>query len=381
MISIDNIDDLNKNISMFFNINIAVIHGGDKHKEGAVINVVPYRRSFKDYKIVANDIKNSLNRIGFNNVSLFSDDMNIIDNLQKNDIDLVWLNTGGTQGKNPMSHTPSILEMLGIPYVGHSPLATSILDSKHIFKHMCESLNIKTSIFSLWNERDLGIDDFIQVVKKKFKKGPFIAKPISGRASLSVYHAKNLTELRERCIQIFEETNTIVMVERFLGGAEYCVAVKGGVVCRGGEFSFDDHAFSFSEVERVLEDDELIFTSMDTKKITKDRTRLLDFYEDYNLKQELGDIAKSIHKGLNLNTLIRVDIRADSDGVLYVLEANPKPDLKETEGDVISLVTIGLEEQGLSYDDLIYSLFANTIYSYFINDIDLVKHIQKKISV
>ena len=69
-----------------------------------------------------------------------------------------------------MSHASSILEMLGIPYVGHSPLATNILDSKHIFKHMCNSLDVKTSEFAIWNEKESTLDQFMVKVKNTFQK-------------------------------------------------------------------------------------------------------------------------------------------------------------------------------------------------------------------
>ena len=65
ILNMNNINDLNNSIDKMFDINIAVVHGGDKNKKDSVINVVPYKRSFKSYEIVANDIKNSLVRLGF----------------------------------------------------------------------------------------------------------------------------------------------------------------------------------------------------------------------------------------------------------------------------------------------------------------------------
>ncbi|MCA3514358.1 MAG: D-alanyl-alanine synthetase, partial [Rhodobacter sp.] len=59
--------------------------------------------------------------------------------------------------------------------------------------------------------------------------------------------------------------------------------------------------------------------------------------------------------------LIRADIRADEAGNLYVLEANPKPDLKMPGTGVTSLVCIGLPKLGMTYDDLIMSILADRI--------------------
>jgi D-alanine-D-alanine ligase len=68
-----------------------------------------------------------------------------------------------------------------------------------------------------------------------------------------------------------------------------------------------------------------------------------------------------VFEGFDLDTLIRLDVRADADGRLKVLEANPKPDLAEPTEGVTSLVSIGLAAEGMTYDDLILSLFANRI--------------------
>ncbi|HEY3111266.1 MAG TPA: D-alanyl-alanine synthetase, partial [Chloroflexota bacterium] len=56
-----------------------------------------------------------------------------------------------------------------------------------------------------------------------------------------------------------------------------------------------------------------------------------------------------------------VDVRADAEGNLYVLEVNPKPDLKRPTADVTSLVTTGLAEHGLDYQSLMYSLLADRL--------------------
>ena len=63
-----------------------------------------------------------------------------------------------------------------------------------------------------------------------------------------------------------------------------------------------------------------------------------------------------------METLVRLDVRADEDGNLFVLETNPKPDLKApTEDGVTSLIAEGLAQCGMSYDDLILSLIADRV--------------------
>ena len=54
-------------------------------------------------------------------------------------------------------------------------------------------------------------------------------------------------------------------------------------------------------------------------------------------------------------------VRADESGEVYILEANPKPDLKRPDKTVTSLISAGLSQAGLDYDDLILSLLADRL--------------------
>jgi D-alanine-D-alanine ligase len=73
------------------------------------------------------------------------------------------------------------------------------------------------------------------------------------------------------------------------------------------------------------------------------------------------NIAHRVFRELGIETLIRLDIRADELGRMHVLEANPKPDLKMPGPNVSSLVCMGLAEEGMTYDDLIMSIFADRV--------------------
>ena len=77
----------------------------------------------------------------------------------------------------------------------------------------------------------------------------------------------------------------------------------------------------------------------------------------------------------NLGTLIRIDLRADEHGKLHILEANPKPDLKYPTAGVTSLVSAGLSQTGLGYDDLLLSLLGDRLDFLLRNYRDTVRHI------
>lgn len=345
--------------------SIAVVYGGDKTEPGAVIRQAVNARSWKSYRSVAEDIADSLKRQGANSVTLIPDDMRLGERLRQEGIDFVWLNTGGVQGRSPMSHAAAMLEMLGLPYLGHDPLMTGILDSKYVFKQNMSYLGLPTAKFTVWNPSTAGTSDprgdrrFIRAFGDF--GGPFIVKPVSGRASLHVYVVDAAEDLAEAIEEVYGATENDVLVETYLGGREYCIAVGGPVVSKIGALDRLDEPFAFSATERRLAPDELIFTSMDQRPITGDRVGPLDPKSNAGVIAELKAIGRAVYDDMQLESLIRLDIRANDEGDLHVLEANPKPDLAAPRADKTSIVCTGLAHEAMAYDDLIRSMFADRI--------------------
>ena len=366
---------------LFPKLRIAVVYGGNNEQEEAVLYNTHNPRSWKSYDVVARDIRETLTEIGFKHVFLFPDDINLAQKLKDNKIHMVWLNSGGVQGYNPICHTPSMMEMLGMPYIGHSPENTTILDNKHIFKQMLITLSgrqAKTAPFVLWNymfgklepRKDIGF-----ITTFSWYEGPFVVKPVSGRASLHVHKVDTLDELPEVVNEVSRITKNHVLIEKYLPGREFCVAVCGKVTYRNGKLKRNDNSFAFSALERVLDKGEYIFTSMDKKTITKDRARMISSEEEPKLKHSLCELGQKIYNGFCLSTLVRVDIRADDEGALHVLEVNPKPDLKKPTESMTSLVSVGLQEFDMTYNDLVLSLLADRLDFLMNNHPEHIAHI------
>ena len=346
---------------------IAVIFGGDKRAQGAVINPTVNPRSWKSYETVANDIATALKNLGFHHVQVIPEDMRIAERLRNERIDLAWLNSGGVQGYISMSHSAAILEMIGIPYIGHDPMISGILDSKHIFKRMLKALDIPTAPFMTWSLAEGGFDpassDRFNKVFSNYS-GPFIVKPVSGRASLNVNLVDDLSALPKTVDELCQATENHVLIESFLPGREFCVAVCGPVIYRDNILQRRDRPFTFAAIERRLEADEEIFESMDIRPITSNRVNILDPDVDADVIQRLEKLANEVFLEMNLETLIRLDVRMDADGNMFVLEGNPKPDLKAPTPEKTSLICASLATYGLSYEDLILSLLADRIDLY-----------------
>jgi len=77
----------------------------------------------------------------------------------------------------------------------------------------------------------------------------------------------------------------------------------------------------------------------------------------------LQALGTAVYSSLNLTSLVRLDIRADENGELYILEANPKPDLKRPSATSTSLVCTGLADQlGWGYEDLMACCFVERLW-------------------
>jgi D-alanine-D-alanine ligase len=359
-------------------LRVAVIFGGDKSAPGSVLYHTDNTRHWKSYQTVAEDIATSLRRLGFQHVELLPDDMTMAERLRHSNIHIAWLNSGGVQGLSSMAHAACILEMLGVPYVGHDPLSVTILDNKHLFKREALFAGLPTPQFATWHmargpfspERSL---QFLEAFGNY--PGPFIVKPVSGRASHHVHCVGDVRGLPEAVAAVYGATRNTVLIEKYLSGREFCIGVMGNVTARDGQLRRRDRPFTFSALERVFGPEEMIFTSMDARPITAQRFKPIDPNKDPELHARLHALAEKVFVEFNLSSLVRIDIRADEDGDLYILETNPKPDLARPCESVTSLLCAGLPGVGMSYEDLILSLFADRLGALLQGRPTAVRHI------
>jgi len=359
-------------------LRLAVIFGGNKLSPGGVVYPSRNTRSWKSYEAVATDIADALRRLGFRHVHLMPDDLRLGDRLRRDGVHMAWLNTGGIQGYNPTAHAPSMLEMFGMPYVGHDPLAATTLDNKHAFKREALCAGLPTAPFVTWH---MARGPFRPQVNSLFQRafagygGPFVVKPVSGRASLHVHVVNDVASLPDAVDEVYAATENLVLIEKYLPGREFCIAVAGPVTSRGRRLVRGQQPFTFAALERVLDDDEHIFTSMDLRPITAERCRPYDSDADGELLSRMRKIACEVFLEFNLGGLVRLDLRTDAAGELFILEANPKPDLKRPTKDVTSLIAEGLPEVGMDYDDLILSLFADRLDFLMAHRRENIRHI------
>jgi D-alanine-D-alanine ligase len=345
-------------------LRLAVVHGGDKSVPGAVVRQARNLRPWKSYAAVAQAIAETLRRAGFRVVEVLPDDMRMGARLCDAEIDLVWLNTAGVQGRTAIAHAPAMLEMMGIPYVGDEPLNAALLDHKHAMKHALRGLGLPTADYIVWNAGSRPFARDAAPLAEVFGADPFplIAKPVSGRASILIEVADTPEELDAALARIEDGGSELALIERYLPGAEYCITVAGPTVVRGGRAFRLDGPLTLSPLQRHFEPGERIFTSMDKKPIDGTRFHLLEEPSDAGEIAMLERLARGTFRKLHLGFVARLDIRCDAEGQPMILEANPKPDLTPPKPDGrTALACAGLAQLGMSYEDLLLSLLADRL--------------------
>ena len=161
--------------------------------------------------------------------------------------------------------------------------------------------------------------------------GPFVVKPVSGRASLHVHVVEDRAGIAGRRRRGLRRDREPRADREIPVGPR--VLHRGGRTGDGARAAARARAASRSRSRRwsgCCRHDEKIFTSMDVRPITRDRCHGLDREQDAGAARPscTGSRATSICE-FNLGSLIRLDVRSDENGKLYILEANPKPDLKK----------------------------------------------------
>jgi D-alanine-D-alanine ligase len=234
----------------------------------------------------------------------------------------------------------SYLELLRLAYTGCNPRGLILARDKALSKQLLAYHRIPVPNFA--------------VVRRGRKPAlpkrlgfPCIVKSLFFEASTGISQAsvvENAEQLNKRVQFIHESLGTAAIVEQFIDGRELYVGVLGNErleVLPVWEMSFasmPDNRWRIA-TERVK------WSTQYQKKhgIMTDRALL-----DPALLDRIQHIAKRTYRALDLNGYARIDLRMDDEGRVYVIEANPNPNLAYGEDFAESA-----EVAGLSYERLL----------------------------
>jgi D-alanine-D-alanine ligase len=248
-------------------------------------------------------------------------------------------------GTSREAQIPAILDMLQIPYTGSDPLTLTTCLDKARTKEILAYHNIPTARF-------LHVDSLDEL--KNFNlKFPVMIKPVAEGSSKGIFNSsfiKDRTELEVRLKENLEVYNQPFLVEEFLPGREFTVAIMGN--------NSDTEVLPIVEINfNELPDGLVPIYSFEAKWIADTKENPLDIFTcpakiDFILEEKIKKVALDTYKVLRCRDWSRIDIRLDADGEPNVIEINPLPGILPTPEDN-SCYPKAARAKGLSYPEMI----------------------------
>jgi D-alanine-D-alanine ligase len=243
--------------------------------------------------------------------------------------DMVFNIAEGLYGDGRESVVPAILDQYRIPYVFSGPVIMGLSLNKHIAKLVVSAAGVPVSPGIL-------IGNISELVNINLEY-PLFIKPVSegtgkGITEKSLVHTP--AELKKMAEWILDEFSQPALVEEYLPGREFTVGVVG----------YGADAVAIGGMEVICRDN--LPYSVEVK----------ENYHDYctykPLDPEIADECKAVALGawraLDAVDAGRVDLKADRNGKICFIEANPLAGLNPVHSDLPILARMyGIEYQAL----------------------------------
>ncbi len=243
--------------------------------------------------------------------------------------DMVFNIAEGLYGDGRESVVPAILDQYRIPYVFSGPVIMGLSLNKHIAKLVVSAAGVPVSPGTL-----IGNINELDNIKLVY---PLFIKPVSegtgkGITEKSLVHTP--AELKKMAEWILDEFNQPALVEEYLPGREFTV----GVVGYGAE------AVAIGGMEVICKDN--LPYSVEVKENYHDYCTYKPL--DKDIADECKAVALGAWKALDAVDAGRVDLKADRNGKICFIEANPLAGLNPVHSDLPILARMyGIEYQTL----------------------------------
>jgi D-alanine-D-alanine ligase len=258
--------------------------------------------------------------------------------------DIVFNIAEGLYGGSRESQIPAMLEMLRIPYTGSDPLTLALCLDKSLAKKVLFYHRIPTPPFGV-------IHDLKR--KQEFPPFPLIVKPLSEGSSKGIGNSAlvhTFKQLKEQISTVLTQYHQPALVERYLPGREFTVALLGN--------GLDLQVLPIVEIqfEQLPANINPIY-SYEAKWIWDTVERPLEIFAcpakvSPQLKKRIQAVCQAAFSVLRCRDWCRIDIRLDDTGEPNVLELNPLPGILPNP-DANSCFPKAARTAGLSYNDLI----------------------------
>ena len=250
--------------------------------------------------------------------------------LQSIDFDFAFIALHGGEGED--GRVQALLEMLGKPYTGSSPLACGLAMDKVLTKRFWNGIGIPTPAYLSF------VDHANADVIEEQMSYPVIVKPSREGSTIGINKAMNRAELDDALLKALEYDSDI-LVEEFVDGPEFTITIIDDVAYPAiGLKPAPDHKLYDYEAKYIADDTEYLLPC----GLSED---------DEN---ELQMLALDAYRSLGCSGWGRVDIMRDHNGVFWVLEVNTALGMTSH-----SLVPMAAKYVGIDYASLVEKIAQN----------------------
>jgi D-alanine-D-alanine ligase len=243
--------------------------------------------------------------------------------------DIVFNIAEGLYGDGRESVVPAILDQYKIPYVFSGPVIMGLSLNKHLAKLVVSEAGVPVSPGVLIT--DLNELNSIDLTY------PLFIKPVSegtGKGITEKSLVKNASELRVMAGWILDEFSQPALIEEYLPGREFTVGIVGT----------GDETIAIGGMEVICADN--LPYSVEVKENYQNYCKYAPL--DENIADECKTVAVKAWKALNAVDAGRIDLKADCNGRICFIEANPLAGLNPVHSDLPILSRMyGIEYQKL----------------------------------
>jgi D-alanine-D-alanine ligase len=239
--------------------------------------------------------------------------------------------------QNVVSH----LELLKLSYTGCNPRGLLLARDKSLSKKLLAYHRIHVPEFEV-------VRIGRPIRRSKRLTFPLMVKSLTQEASIGISQASVVEsdeKLKERVAFIHESIGTAAIVEQYIEGRELYVGILGNQALQAmpvWELFFKN----MPEGAKRIATDRVKWSVKYQKKYGIDSGPALDLPDAKS--NEIQHLCKRAFRALELSGYARIDLRLDESGNVWVLEANPNPQIARGEDFAASA-----EKQGVSYEALL----------------------------
>lgn len=251
----------------------------------------------------------------------------------------------------------SLYEILKIPYTGSRALTLGIALNKSRVKEILYYYNIPTALHYLCFDSSKYRENGYDRLKDKY---PLIVKPSREDASIGITNDSIVYDddsLKKRIEYILDVHKQPALVEEYINGREINVSVVGNVKKDENDLT----VFPISEIDfEDLPEDYPKIVSYNSKWMYKtvefSGTKAVCPAKNISpeLEEKIQQTAKKVYSIIGASDYARVDFRV-RDGIPYVLELNPNPDIASDVDEDTGFTRSG-KAYGWSYEELIQNI-------------------------